>query len=208
MASSRGARGLGYGSVGGAPFGDDDRVLGGGGAGGLSAVESRRQQQWPWLRVGIASIAVVATLGLLSASRLASYPSVSSTAGSTAYTSVDSSSAAAANLAENTATAAGGREDAPAVSGTATASASSGPGGDAQELSFVAENEYTRRGDVIGLGYPWLQVCSLPYYTSLCTTLQCNEAAVSNRLDQQVDMICIRIPYRLLYIYIHEVACR
>lgn len=25
------------------------------------------------------------------------------------------------------------------------------------ELSFVASNEYTRRGDVIGTGYPWLE---------------------------------------------------
>lgn len=191
MASSR-ARSLGYGSLGGAPFDDDDNRAfgssshssGGGGPSTSTLEEGNRKQQWPWLRIGIASIAVVATLGLLSASRLASYPGDASS--STANTLVDPSAAAnrEPNLAETSAAAAAsgsGGDGAPEVSGTAAAAAEEA-GGDAGGLSFTAANEYTRRGDVVGLGYPWLQVhtavalqffccCSSHYDKMRCTYL-------------------------------------
>lgn len=148
MAGNR-ARGSGYGSVGGAP-GEEYRAEGDIPS---SSGPSSRRQQWPWVRLGIVSIAVAASVGLLSASRLSSY-----TAPIAGDHLIDPASGGGSqNLAQNTvATAATSDEDEPHVSGSTTAAA----GGDSGEdkLSFIASNEYTRRGDIIGLGYPWLQV--------------------------------------------------
>ncbi|CAM9893269.1 unnamed protein product [Pylaiella littoralis] len=150
-----------YGSLGGEHFGDDSRALGSSSSSSSGGPHflGGRKQEWPWLRIGIASIAVVATLGLLSASRLASYTSDATRTAST-YTLVDSS--AGTTGTPNLATVGG---DAPGVSGTRTkkegseggGAAGAAQGGDAGGPLFVAENEYTRRGDVVGLGYPWLQ---------------------------------------------------
>lgn len=137
MAGSR-ARGLGYGSVGGSPQGDDYRAHN---SGLTPAAESRQQQQHrSWLRVGIASIAVVASIGLLSASRWTH------------------SASSASGLGDETLAGTGGKGDAPQVGVGTTAGASAVGSEGEKELSFVASNEYTRRGDVVGLGYPWLQV--------------------------------------------------
>lgn len=120
MAGSSRARWLSYGSLGGSLLGDAEyRAT----TSDPTRLEARQKQHWSWLRVGIASIAAVAGLGLLSASRLTS----------------SSSSSAFAEV------------DAPQVMGT------TGSQGE-EDLTFVASNEYTRRGDVVGRGYPWLQV--------------------------------------------------
>lgn len=137
MAGNR-ARGLGYGSVGGTGLQDENRA---GYTSGPNPSEARQQQHGSWLRVGIASIAVVASLGLLSASRITNSPS--SSFGLDPGTSNEAGAAAYG--------------DPPQFTGTPGASAV-GSEGEKDHLSFVASNEYTRRGDVIGRGYPWLQV--------------------------------------------------
>lgn len=133
MAGSR-ARGLGYGSLGGSPLREESR------APTSAPPEGRQQPHWSWLRVGIASIAVIASLGLLSASRLTSSSSA-----------LDSTATNNPALAEGTA-----KGDPPQVVGTGASAV--GSGGE-DDLTFVASNEYTRRGDIVGRGYPWLQVC-------------------------------------------------
>lgn len=144
MAGNR-TRGSGYGSVGAA--GEEYRA--GADLPGSSGPSSRQQQR-PWLRLGVAAVAVVASVGLLSASRLPSF-----TAPAAGDQLIDPASGGGSqNLAQDAATTAA--SDAPHVSGGTTGAV----GGDSgeEELSFIASNEYTRRGDIIGLGYPWLQV--------------------------------------------------
>eukprot|EP00903_Cladosiphon_okamuranus_P011690 g10995.t1 len=135
MAGNR-ARGLGYGSLPGPPIEDEHLAH----TGGPTPSEVRQQQHGSWLRVGIASIAVVASLGLLSASRFTASPG--------------GSFGLEAGISNEAAGAAYG--DAPQFTETPGASVV-GSEGDEDLLSFVASNEYTRRGDVVGRGYPWLQ---------------------------------------------------
>eukprot|EP00752_Nemacystus_decipiens_P012221 g10835.t1 len=141
MGGSGRARGIGYGALGGSsPPGEEATNR------APTPAEVRQQQQHgSWLRVGIASIAVVASLGLLSASRFVSQ-SPSSSYG------LGNQAAADDQAVAGTAT----KGDAPQVTGTPGASAVGSSDGE-EHLSFVASNEYTRRGDVIGRGYPWLQ---------------------------------------------------
>lgn len=137
MGGSSRARGLGYGTLGGSPPGEASRAH--------TPEQGGQQQHRSWLRVGIASIAVVASFGLLSASRFTQSPSSSYGLGDQAG-------------ADNQALAGAAKADAPQVTGTPGASAAGSDEGE-EGLSFVASNEYTRRGDVVGRGYPWLQVC-------------------------------------------------
>lgn len=138
--SSSRAHGLGYGSLGQPPLGDDDS------GNNSSGSHPGRRQSWPWLRVCIASVAVVAALGLLRSSS-----PTSSAAPPGGNHLIDPS--AESNLAQDTAY----RVDTPRVSGDTSAAAAAAGAGE-EELAFVASNEYTRRGDVVGLGYPWLEV--------------------------------------------------
>lgn len=140
------ARPLGYGSVAGYSVR------------GERSDTPRQQPRWSWLRVGIASVAAVATLGFLSASRLVSTPSPAA-----GGNHLIDPSAANQELAQTAA----GRGNSPHVSNKPVSSGAAGGTGSAsllteqeqqEELSFVARNDYTRRGDVVGRGYPWLEV--------------------------------------------------
>lgn len=153
MAGSSRARGPGYGSL-APPSGDIDNSnnsSSGGNSSSHHASEGRRQSR-PWLRLCIASVAVVAALGLLRSSA----PTNSASPGGNHL--IDPS--AGSNLAEDTAYRVA---DAPQVSAETSAAGAGGAGApsEEEELSFVAWNDYTRRGDVVGLGYPWLQVGEL-----------------------------------------------
>ncbi len=138
MANNRPNRGLGYGALEGSPLNPDR------GPSGPPTPETRKRQ-WPWLRVGIASVAVVASLGLLSASRF------------TGSTSVESLTADNNPAAEQL-SASGSAEGTPRVSGKTGQAAEAPSGSGDEEITFVASNEYTRRGDTIGRGYSWLEV--------------------------------------------------
>jgi len=139
MANNRPNRGPGYGALEGAVLVPDRAPIG-------SPTPEDRKRQWPWLRVGIASVAVVASLGLLGASRYT---------GSTLVESAkDNTPSAAGQLGTS-----GSAQGTPRVAGK-TGQAQEAPvvGSGEEEITFVASNEYTRRGDTIGRGYKWLEV--------------------------------------------------
>lgn len=156
MDSSSRARGSGYGSLGGSRLGDGNSSSGGGT--GKSTAEGSRHQRRPWLRACIASVAVVAALGLLRASRPVSRAPTGD------HLTDPSAGSFVAEGAEEADDAPHASAFTPAVERASERAAA--PDAGEERFSFVASNEYTRRGDIVGLGYPWLQVgCCTPSRT-------------------------------------------